>query len=708
MAVPSTPDSTGGSMNAVTTDVPALAHDAGVPPAPPEAHQTAGEFRLIPLKRLVDSPYNIRRTEPTGIEALANNIWHTGGLLQNLVVHAMKVGPKKAQTFGVAAGKRRRRALNLLVEQGHIAPDYEVQCRIVPVKDAVLMSVAENDMREPEHPADACDAYRVLIEAGRSIVEIADIYGVSEATVQRRLKLARVSPKLVDLFREGEIKLEQMQALALSDSHTEQEAAWFESEPYNRDPQSIRRRFVRDEQTFTSNRIAKFVGVEAFEAAGGTVRRDLFSDMDAAWYRDHALMVRLATERLDAIAAQVQAEGWQWAKAQPECDVFARAQYQRVSPRRLEPAAEAAQELAAIDMRIAEIAALQESDDTDDETWERLADEEQSLSARQAEIEDGLYAFDPSDMARAGVIVTLGHDGEPDVLRGFVIREPAAPDTATGSEPSADPGVAAPVIVPDVKPVKGPHSEKLTLRLNARRTAAVAAALANNPHVALAALIHSQMAGEYSHRGDVSALDVSFHDQSTGLAKHAPELNSDLAYTAFVAQRQTWGAVIPGDSDALLSWLIEQTDEQLLQMLAQYVASTVDGVAKDETPHAINALIPALGLTLADTWQPTKAGYFDHVSKQRIVEIVSAVVSPAEGMKLAKLTKADAATEAERLMAGRGWLPEHFANPASLSVELWDRRQEADACDVEEDRDRDGEADGGADREASDDDDRPY
>ncbi|WP_198385311.1 hypothetical protein [Burkholderia ubonensis] len=59
-------------MNPVTTDVPALAHDAGVPPAPPEAHQTAGEFRLIPLKRLVDSPYNIRRTEPTGIEALAN------------------------------------------------------------------------------------------------------------------------------------------------------------------------------------------------------------------------------------------------------------------------------------------------------------------------------------------------------------------------------------------------------------------------------------------------------------------------------------------------------------------------------------------------------------------------------------------------------------------------------------------------------------
>ncbi|RQQ01030.1 ParB/RepB/Spo0J family partition protein [Burkholderia stagnalis] len=695
-------------MNAVTTDVPALAHDAGVPPAPPEAHQTAGEFRLIPLKRLVDSPYNIRRTEPTGIEALATNIQHTGGLLQNLVVHAMKVGPKKAQTFGVAAGKRRRRALNLLVEQGHIAPDYEVQCRVVPVKDAVLMSVAENDMREPEHPADACDAYRVLIEDGRSIAEVADVYGVSEATVHRRLKLARVSPKLVDLFREGEIKLEQMQALALSDSHEEQEAAWFESEPHYRDPQSIRRRFIRDEQAFTSNRIARFVGVEAFEAAGGTVRRDLFSDTDAVWYRDHALMVRLATERLDAIAAQVQAEGWQWAKSQPDFDFFNRGQYQRVSPRPLEPTAEATQELAAIDKRVAEIAALQESDDTDDETWERLADEEQTLSARQAEIEDGLYAFDPSDMARAGVIVTLGHDGEPDVLRGFVIREPAAPEAATDGEPSADSGVAAPVIAPDVKPVKGPHSEKLTLRLNARRTAAVAAALANNPHVALAALIHSQMAGEYSHRGEVSAIDVSFHDQSHELTKHAPELNSDRAYAAFVTQREAWGAVIPGDSDALLSWLIEQTDEQLLQMLAQYVASTVDGVSADERPHAINALIPALGLNLADVWQPTKAEYFDHVSKQRIVDIVGSVVSPTEGMRLAKLKKADAATEAERLMAGRGWLPEHFAQAELVHAELWDRQHEADVDDAGDGDDGDSDPGAAIDRESTDDDDWPF
>ncbi|KAG0162256.1 hypothetical protein DFQ30_002518, partial [Apophysomyces sp. BC1015] len=142
--------------------------------------------------------------------------------------------------------------------------------------------------------------------------------------------------------------------------------------------------------------------------------------------------------------------------------------------------------------------------------------------------------------------------------------------------------------------------------------------------------------------------------------------------------RGAWGGLIPNDSSALLPWLIEQSDERLMLMLAQYVAASVDGVATNEAPHAINALIPALGLNLADAWQPTKASYFDHVSKQRIVEVVSAAVSPAEGLRLSKLKKGDAATEAERLVATSGWLPEHFARAETVRVALWDRAREAD------------------------------
>ncbi|MCA7981264.1 ParB/RepB/Spo0J family partition protein [Burkholderia cepacia] len=664
-------------MNAVTTEIPALAHDAGVPPAPPEAHRTADDLRDIPLKRLVASPYNVRRVPPTGIKELALNIWKVG-LLQNLIVHPMKVGTRKAQTFGAAAGERRRLALVYLLEHDYIPADHPVRCRVVPVEDAVLLSATENEMREPMHPADACDAYRILVESGRSIEEIADLYGVHPKTVQRRLKLARVSPKLVDLFRTGEIKLDQMQALALSDSHDEQEAAWFEAEPYNRDAHAIRRRFVRDEQSFVSNRVAKFVGVEAFEAAGGTVRRDLFSAAEDAWYRDHALMLRLATEQLEALGASVLAEGWAWVKAMPERDHATRSQFRPVLPRRTEPSDEVAKELAAIDQRLVEIAGQWEADDMDDEAAERLELEEGALTTRRDEIEGSLLVYHPDDMALAGAILSLDADGEPVIERGLVAREPVGAATSESDEGGDDDdddssdGQPARVAAPHAKPAKGPHSERLTLRLNAHRTAAVAAALAQQPHVALAALVHRLLAGEYGHSTEGSALDVTFREQSHNLTKHAPELDDDLAFTMRREQRGVWGAVIPNDSDALLRWLIEQTDERLLLILAQYVAETVDSVRPDERPHAINALIPALGLNLADAWQPTKAGYFDHVSKDRIVDVVSAAVSPSDAMRVAKLKKGDAATEAERLIAGRGWLPEHFANAEVARVKLWD------------------------------------
>ncbi|MCQ4380025.1 hypothetical protein NO113_19375, partial [Clostridioides difficile] len=84
-------------------------------------------------------------------------------------------------------------------------------------------------------------------------------------------------------------------------------------------------------------------------------------------------------------------------------------------------------------------------------------------------------------------------------------------------------------------------------------------------------------------------------------------------------------------------WLIEQTDERLQLILAQSVAASVDSVRPDERPHALTALIPALGLNLADAWHPTKAGYFAHVSKERIVDVVSAAVSPSDAMRVAKL-----------------------------------------------------------------------
>jgi len=139
-----------------------------------------------------------------------------------------------------------------------------------------------------------------------------------------------------------------------------------------------------------------------------------------------------------------------------------------------------------------------------------------------------------------------------------------------------------------------------------------------------------------------------------------------------------------------------------LTILAQYVGASVDGVATDEGAHSINALIPALNLDLADEWKPTRASYFDHVSKARIAEVVTVAVSPAEGMRIVKLKKGDAATEAERIVSGTGWLPDHFARAETRSRPLW-RNHAATSSDVAEEEDGDDDASGARDADEAND-----
>jgi ParB family chromosome partitioning protein len=62
---------------------------------------------------------------------------------------------------------------------------------------------------------------------------------------------------------------------------------------------------------------------------------------------------------------------------------------------------------------------------------------------------------------------------------------------------------------------------------------------------------------------------------------------------------------------------------------------------------------------MAAWWQPTAEGYFKHVSKAAILQAVGEY-APQEVNRLAKLKKADIASEAERLADGTGWMPAFF------------------------------------------------
>ena len=65
-----------------------------------------------------------------------------------------------------------------------------------------------------------------MIERGMTVEDVAARFGVSTTSVRQWLKLAKVAPQLFEMFRDAEINLNQMMALAVTDDHSAQERVW--------------------------------------------------------------------------------------------------------------------------------------------------------------------------------------------------------------------------------------------------------------------------------------------------------------------------------------------------------------------------------------------------------------------------------------------------------------------------------------------------
>ena len=144
-------------------------------------------------------------------------------------------------------------------------------------------------------------------------------------------------------------------ALALSDDHDAQERAWFEGQPWDRTPVALRRKLTAGEIEAAGNALVRFVGVDAYEAAGGVVRRDLFDDEQSRFLSDPALLQRLATEKLEALAGAVREEGWAWVEARIEIDSHALRQFAPCDHVLREPTPQEREELAALTRRSGEL-----------------------------------------------------------------------------------------------------------------------------------------------------------------------------------------------------------------------------------------------------------------------------------------------------------------------------------------------------------------
>ena len=317
-------------------------------------------------------------------------------------------------------------------------------------------------------------------------------------------------------------------------------------------------------------------------------------------------------------------------------------------------------------------AAVDDALDADDEEKaDALQEEGEAVGEQLQALEDGLQDYSPTVKAAAGAIVTIDRNGQAVIHRGLM-REAEAKalrtlerlrqGVAEGEAANDDEGDA----VEETQALA--ISDRLAQRLSAHRTAALQIEVARHPQVALAALVYGMVQtvlqeSRYGLNRDSLPLGVRLtkQDRLDGMAPDWPESSAALALREL---QQAWGGKLPEGLDELFASLLAMEQGELVKLLAVCVASTVDVVTPRATPHQPGAeLAQAVGLDMAAWWQPTADGYFRHVPKAAILEAIEQY-APAHVTRLAKLKKADIASEAERLADGTGWMLAIFAAEA--------------------------------------------
>ena len=653
--------------------------------------------RDIPFNKLTLSQSNVRRTKAgVSIEELAESIARRG-LLQGLNVRPILDGDgQETGQFEVPAGGRRFKALELLIKQKRLTKTAPVPCVVRTASDDISAeedSLAENSHREALHPLDQFRAFATLREQGQGDEEIAARFFVPVAVVRQRLRLASVSPKLLDLYAEDGMTLEQVMAFSVSPDHARQEQVWeVLVRGQYREAYQIRR-MLTEGAVRAADRRAQFVGADAYEAAGGVIIRDLFEQDDGGFWQDAALLDRLVAEKLAREAEAIGAEGWKWVEAATD---FAWGHTSGL--RRLRAASPLS------DDEQVTYDALQTEYGSLEETYSGAEDYPEEVDARLGEIEAALDVFhnrspvfDPAEVARGGAFVSIDSTGALKIERGYVRPQDEPPveapeADASGTEPGDVPiapegdghrtvvtvgGTTVPAEPPEEEDGIRPLPERLLTELTAHRTLALRDALANDPDIAFVAVLHALALKAFYRFGIHSCLEIEA--KSAGFATQAPGLNDSPSAKAITAQHEGWAGQLPQDPAALWDTLLGFDADSRQALFAHVASVTVNAVheqwnrAPGRLAHA-DRLAQSAGLDMAAVgWTPTVDNYLGRVTKARILEAVREGKGEREAQLIDHLRMQEMAKEAERLLADTGWVPEPLRTPGEeVSVDAGD------------------------------------
>jgi ParB family chromosome partitioning protein len=639
-------------------------------------------FAHIPLNRLTVSDQNIRRTDrKADLEALAASI-RSLGLLQNL-----SVTRASDDRFTVVAGGRRLAALKALAKQGAIAKDFPVPCHILDDAAALESSLAENVQRVAADAMDEVDAFAALKDQGFDVSAIAQRFGCTIRHVDQRLALAALSPKLKAAYRKGDLSLDAARAFCIEPDPARQEAVFKALAKPVTHAANVRAHLTHGRMRGT-DKLARLVGLDAYEAAGGSLTRDLFLESEI-YVDDPALMSRLANERLEAFREDLLAKGWGWVNVNLGHGRFESASGQRVQPTRRPPSEGEAATLAKLEADIEDLETALEEADNDDPRWA----ERDRLEAEHQALIETLTSWDPQEMALAGVVISVEHDGRLYFAYGLVAKGDASKltklrrqrDEASANHLRSKSGRTD--IQSEAPNADGPASEDdaweevsdvpweepratlpraLVRDLTAIRTTAIRHELIKAPHTALALGVFALLRHAVSGFGPPG---ISLTARPRWLADH----------DGLGDAREAWIAGILETEAGLLDWCLAQDTATLLDAFALIVVSNIDlahedAAIDDRRKQALADRIAAtLDLDMTRHWAPDLA-FWTRLPKAALIGALQTApcmqqLSDADralfAKNVGKLRKEELVTRVEQALDRCGWLPALLVTPES-------------------------------------------
>lgn len=150
----------------------------------------------IQIERIVPNRYQPRQVfDSSKIIELAESI-DEHGLLQPIVVR-----PIEENMYEIIAGERRFRALQSLHKS-----QADVIIRHMNDEETAVVALIENIQRENLSAVEEAEAYKKLLEIGGTTQsELAKSLGKSQSFIANKLRLLKLTPKVISRLREGKI-----------------------------------------------------------------------------------------------------------------------------------------------------------------------------------------------------------------------------------------------------------------------------------------------------------------------------------------------------------------------------------------------------------------------------------------------------------------------------------------------------------------------